>query len=148
MPLGHATSVLGLLAVAAVWFVYYRRRDRLELAFAAAIAGLLAFAKVLSPQYLVWLIPFVPFGGVAAGALFARRARAGAELVLPLPASCGRSAGRSGRCSPGTSCWSGSTPFLLWKTSTPSREKTSRQSGLWRRRTSAAAAGSGADRSA
>ena len=37
--------------------------------------------------------------------------------------------------------------FLLWKTSTPSRAKTSRQSGFWRRRTSAAAAGSGAERS-
>ena len=38
--------------------------------------------------------------------------------------------------------------LLLWKTSTPSSEKTSRQSGLWRSRTSAAAEGSGATRSA
>ena len=70
MPSGTRRRCWRLLAVAAVWFVYYRRRDRLELAFAAAIAGVLAFAKVLSPQYLVWLIPLVPFGGVAAGALF------------------------------------------------------------------------------
>ena len=87
--LGYATSVLALLAVAAVWLVYSRRRDRLELAFAAAIAGVLAFAKVLSPQYLVWLIPFVPFGGVARRRAVRRRARARAELVLPLPAAVG-----------------------------------------------------------
>jgi Glycosyltransferase family 87 len=68
--LGIVTSVLALLAVAAVWLAYYRRPGRLEVAFAAAIAGVLAFAKVLSPQYLVWLIPFVPFGGIAAAVLF------------------------------------------------------------------------------
>ena len=145
--LGYATSALALLAVVAVWLVYYQRRDRLELAFAAAITGVLAFAKVLSPQYLVWLIPFVPFGGVAAGAVFVaalalaqswyfhyRQLWAIGWPVWPLVTR--------------NVLLVGLYMFFLWKTSTPSREKTSLQSGLWRRRTSAAAAGSGAERSA
>jgi uncharacterized membrane protein len=61
-----ATLVLEALAVVAVWLLYARARDlrgRLPLAFAAAVAGVLAFTKVFSPQYLVWLVPLV----VAAG---------------------------------------------------------------------------------
>ena len=45
----------------ALW-LYLRGRDdvaRLSVAFAAAIAGFLAFTRFFSPQYLVWLIPFV-----------------------------------------------------------------------------------------
>jgi uncharacterized membrane protein len=61
-----ATLVLEALAVVAVWLLYARARDlrgKLPLAFAAAVAGFLAFTKVFSPQYLVWLAPLV----VAAG---------------------------------------------------------------------------------
>jgi uncharacterized membrane protein len=61
-----ATLVLEALAAVAVWLLYARARDlrgRLPLAFAAAVAGFLAFTKVFSPQYLVWLVPLV----VAAG---------------------------------------------------------------------------------
>ncbi len=61
-----ATLVLEALAVVAVWLLYARARDlrgKLPLAFAAAVAGFLAFTKVFSPQYLVWLVPLV----VAAG---------------------------------------------------------------------------------
>jgi uncharacterized membrane protein len=61
-----ATLVLEALAVVAVWLLYARARDlrgRLPIAFAAAVAGFLAFTKVFSPQYLVWLVPLV----VAAG---------------------------------------------------------------------------------
>jgi Glycosyltransferase family 87 len=145
--LGIVTSVLALLAVVAVWLVYYRRPGRLEVAFAAAIAGVLAFAKVLSPQYLVWLIPFVPFGGIAAAVLFVaalalaqswyfhyRDLWAVGPQVWPLLAR--------------NVLLVALYALLLWKTSTPSRAKTSFQSGRWRSRTSAAAAGSGAERSA
>jgi hypothetical protein len=102
---------------------------------------------VLSPQYLVWLIPFVPFGGVVAGALFVavlalaqswyfhyRQLWAIGWPVWPLL---------------GRNLLLVALYFvLLWKTSKPSLAKTSFQSGFWRRRTSAAAAGSGATRSA
>jgi hypothetical protein len=47
------TLVLEALAVLAVWFLYARARDaraRLPVAFAAAVAGFLAFTKVFSPQ--------------------------------------------------------------------------------------------------
>jgi glycosyl transferase family 87 len=145
--LGILTSALALLAVVAVWLAYYRRPGRLEVAFGAAIAGVLAFAKVLSPQYVVWLIPFVPFGGIAAAVLFVaalalaqswyfhyRDLWAVGPQVWPLLAR--------------NALLVALYALFLWKTSTPSRAKTSFQSGRWRSRTSAAAAGSGADRSA
>lgn len=60
--------VLEALAVVGVWWLYARADDvraRLPLAFAAAVAGFLAFTKVFSPQYLVWLLPLVLAGGGA-----------------------------------------------------------------------------------
>ena len=60
--LAALSSVLQLAAVIAVAWLYGRGRDqprRLGFAFAAAIAGFLAFTRFLSPQYLVWLMPFV-----------------------------------------------------------------------------------------
>jgi Glycosyltransferase family 87 len=144
---GYATSVLAAAAVVVVWLVFDRRRDRLEVAFAAAIAGVLAFAKVLSPQYLVWLIPFIPFGGLAAGALF----------VAALALAQSWYFHYRDLWAVGPQVWALLArnlvlvclyALLLWKTSTPSRSNTSFQSGLRRSRTSAAAAGSGATRSA
>ena len=93
---------------------------------------------------------------------WSRSRRSAASLRAPCssPPSCsrrpgtstttrsGRSARRSGRCSPATSSLVALYAVLLWKTSTPSRSKTSAQSGLERSRASAAAAGSGATRSA
>ena len=55
-------------------------RARLPLAFAAAVAGFIAFTKVFSPQYLVWLVPLVVLVGGAAGV--AAIALAAAPLVL------------------------------------------------------------------
>jgi uncharacterized membrane protein len=73
--LGIVSSVLQLAAVLAVAWLYARRRDeaaRLAVAFAAAVAGFLAFTRVFSPQYLVWLVPLVPLvDSVAAWALLA-----------------------------------------------------------------------------
>ena len=60
--LGVASAVAQVLAVLLVVWLYWRGRDdlmRLTAAFAAAIAGFLAFTRFFSPQYLVWLIPLV-----------------------------------------------------------------------------------------
>ena len=71
------SAALELAAVAAIWVVFARRRhadgEATLLAAAAAVSALVAFDKVLSPQYLVWLVPFVFLvrggRGVAAGGL-------------------------------------------------------------------------------
>ena len=55
-------SVLQVLAVAVVTVAYARGRadlQRLVVAAAAAVAGFLAFSRVLSPQYVDWLVPLV-----------------------------------------------------------------------------------------
>jgi uncharacterized membrane protein len=60
--LAALSSVAQVLAVVAVAWFYLRGlcdARRTALAFAAAIAGFLAFTRFFSPQYLVWLIPFV-----------------------------------------------------------------------------------------
>ena len=67
--LATVTAVAAILAALAPAGVLTRRLVRPELAFAASVAGFLAFTKVLSPQYVVWLIPLAPFGGAIAAAL-------------------------------------------------------------------------------
>jgi uncharacterized membrane protein len=72
--LAVASSVAQGLAVLTVVWLYVRGRDdprRLAAAFAAAVAGFLAFTRFFSPQYLVWLIPLVVLLGPAAWALTA-----------------------------------------------------------------------------
>jgi uncharacterized membrane protein len=64
--LGFASSALQVLAVLLVAWLYARDRDdprRVVVAFAAAVAGFLAFTRFFSPQYLVWLVPFVALLG-------------------------------------------------------------------------------------
>ncbi len=71
------STALELAAVIAVWIVFARRRDAdgetTLVAAAAAVCALVAFDRVLSPQYLIWLVPFVALvrggRGLAAGAL-------------------------------------------------------------------------------
>jgi uncharacterized membrane protein len=60
--LAALSSIAQALAVVAVAWLYLRGRDdprRLAVAFAAATAGFLACTRFFSPQYLVWLVPFV-----------------------------------------------------------------------------------------
>ena len=62
---GVAADLLTLLEVAtvgAIWIIFARRRnpdaEAVLLAAGAAVAALVAFDRVLSPQYLIWIIPF------------------------------------------------------------------------------------------
>jgi Glycosyltransferase family 87 len=61
--LAVVSTLLQIAAVVAVWVWYARgpaERDRLLRACAAAVCAFVAFGKVLSPQFLIWLIPLVP----------------------------------------------------------------------------------------
>jgi hypothetical protein len=71
------STLLEVAAVVGIWIVFGRRRhahgEAVLIAAAAAVAALVAFDRVLSPQYLIWLAPFVPLArggrGVFAGGL-------------------------------------------------------------------------------
>lgn len=77
--IGVLTSGLALAAVAAVAAAYWRgpeTDERLVVAFAASVTAFTVFAKVISPQFLVWLVPLVPLvsgrrGALATGVLLA-----------------------------------------------------------------------------
>ena len=151
------TLVLEAAAVVAVWLLYARGRDgrsRLPVAFAAAVAGFLAFTKVFSPQYLVWLVPLVVLTGswvavalTGASLLLAQawffHYHALFRLAWPVWLLVVRDllvvavfvtlAGALAR---------------RWKIRIPSRSKASRHSGLRRSQESWTAVGNGASRSA
>lgn len=68
--LAVATSFLQVVAVTVVVVLFLRARssgERLIVATAATLAGFLVFARFISPQYLVWLVPIVPLVGGVAG---------------------------------------------------------------------------------
>jgi Mannosyltransferase (PIG-M) len=59
-------SAVGTLAVIAIWVAFARgpaTRDRFVRFAVTAVCAFVAFDKVLSPQYLLWLIPLVPLVG-------------------------------------------------------------------------------------
>jgi Glycosyltransferase family 87 len=71
-------SALQLIAVVGVCVWFARgpmERDRLVRAFAAVVCAFIAFGKVFSPQFLIWLIPLVPLvrgrRGLLAGGVLA-----------------------------------------------------------------------------
>jgi hypothetical protein len=81
--LGVISTLLEAALIVAIWVWYARgpaTRDRLLAASAAAVCAFIAFGKVFSPQFLIWLIPLVPLvggrRGLAASGLLA------AALVL------------------------------------------------------------------
>ena len=63
-PVAAVSAIVQVLVVAAIWTGFARRRrpgpETLLLACAAAVAALVAFGKVFSPQFLIWLVPLVP----------------------------------------------------------------------------------------
>jgi hypothetical protein len=73
------SALLQAAVLVALWVWYARgpaTRDRLLVACAAAVCAFVASGKVLSPQFLIWLVPLVPLVGgrrglVASGALAA-----------------------------------------------------------------------------
>jgi hypothetical protein len=141
------SGVLVVLAVVAV-LLAFRRRGSFGAALAATVAGAVAFTKVLSPQYLEWLIPLVPLAGslVAAALLVACLALA-QSWYFDYPELW----------AVGDEVWSLLArnvllvvlfAVLLRKTRMPSSWKTSFQRASRRRRTTAAADGIGASRSA
>jgi uncharacterized membrane protein len=156
-----ATLVLEVAAVAAIWVFYARARDgrdRLPVAFAAAVAGFLAFTKIFSPQYLEWLVPLVVLaGGTTAIALTA------ASLLLaqawffhyhalfrigwPVWPLLVRDLLVVALYGVLAAALAGAQP-RRWKIRIPSRSNTRRHSGLRRSQESWTAAGKGASRSA
>jgi mannosyltransferase PIG-M len=57
------TTLLGALALCAIWVAFARGpalAERLAAAAAASVATFMAFGKVFSPQFMIWLIPLVP----------------------------------------------------------------------------------------
>jgi hypothetical protein len=153
------TLALEAAAVIGVWLLYARARDgrsSLPVAFAAAVAGFLAFTKVFSPQYLVWLVPLVVVAGsgLAIGLTAASLVLAQAWffhyhalfriawpvwllVVRDLLVVATFAALAAALAQP-----------RLWKIRIPSRSKTRRHSGLRRSQESWTAAGNGASRSA
>jgi uncharacterized membrane protein len=72
LPDAFATIETALLVVAlvVVWVLFARgrpERERLLTASVAAVVAFVAFGKVLSPQFLIWLIPLAPLVGGTAG---------------------------------------------------------------------------------
>jgi hypothetical protein len=73
---GAAEAWIGLAGLVALWLWFARRprdTETLVRASAAAVCLFVAFGKVLSPQYMIWLVPLVPLvrgrRGLVAGAL-------------------------------------------------------------------------------
>jgi hypothetical protein len=76
--LAAVQSIVQAAVVVGLWIAFARgpaTAERLIRYSAAAVAGFVAFGKVLSPQFLIWLLPLVPLvrgrRGLAASAVLA-----------------------------------------------------------------------------
>jgi hypothetical protein len=72
--LATLSSLVAALTIVALWVVFARgpaERDRFVRFAAASVCAFVAFGKVLSPQYLIWLVPLVALvhGGRGAAAM-------------------------------------------------------------------------------
>jgi uncharacterized membrane protein len=57
------SMLVQLAAIVSVWILFRRgpaTADRLVVAAAAGVTAFVTFGKVLSPQFLIWLVPLVP----------------------------------------------------------------------------------------
>jgi Glycosyltransferase family 87 len=154
--LATITSLLQAVAVAAVWWLFWRGSrgpERLVLASCAAVTGFLVFNRFVSPQYVVWLIPLVLLLPGALG--LAAIALVGVALVLAQVwffhySHLFQLEGISWLVVLRDAVLLALYVLLVvrLKMSTPSWEKTSRQLGLRRNRASASAVASGSQRSA
>jgi hypothetical protein len=72
LPDGLATvqTALQILAVAGIWLLFALGRrgpEQLVAASAGSVCAFVAFGKVLSPQFAIWLVPLVPLVGGGLG---------------------------------------------------------------------------------
>ena len=70
---GAIQSVLQVAVLFAIWIAFARRergREELVQFSVAAVVAFIALGKVLSPQFMIWLIPFVPLVRKWSAALF------------------------------------------------------------------------------
>ena len=83
---GMLSTVVSVGLVVCVVWAYRRGPDddrRLVTAFAAALAAFTIFGKVLSPQYLTWILPFVPLAAGRRGVYAALTLTAALALTQP-----------------------------------------------------------------
>ena len=91
--LGVLTLLLFVAAFAAVLLAYWRAeesKETLVLGATASVAAFVAFSKVISPQFLIWLVPLVPLaarriGLLASSLLFAALVATQVEVVYEHP---------------------------------------------------------------